>query len=86
MSKRRARYTEHEQQVEAAAKLTDQITPILAGHGSPTQSAALALLCAMWVCGHHPAESRPMVLRIHVNGIKRMVRSINEAEARETRQ
>lgn len=51
-------------QAYAVAKLVEEISPLLAGHGPDVQSAALADLTSMWLAGHqdHADPENPALL------------------------
>lgn len=57
--------TEQEDAAQRTLTLIEQIKPILAGHGSAVQGAALAELTAMWAAGHYPPRARRTLLSMH---------------------
>ena len=64
--------------------VADQIKPILAGQGSPIQSAILAELTAIWLAGHiipdDPEETRRLRAEL-LDGHVRLIRQLIEANA-----
>ena len=65
---------------KAALDLAERIKPLLAGHGSKVQGAALAELTAIWLAGHIfpaapaalEAELRADLLRLHYDAVSKL--------------
>lgn len=56
---------------EESRAMAEACAQVLAGHDPLIQGAVLAELLTMWVCGHHPAPVRPLLL----DGMFAMIRA-----------
>lgn len=66
--------------------IVNRMRPVLAGHASPNQGAALADLLAIWLAGHivpgRPAETNAMrerLLQFHIEMVRKLI-PVNAAQ------
>lgn len=56
----------------AAIRLSQRISPMLAGHDAATQGGALADLVSIFIAGHHPCE-REKQLEVFIDAVKSLI-------------
>lgn len=70
-----------EPEYEESRALVEACSQALAGHDPLIQGAVLAELITMWVCGHHPAPIRPLLLDGMFAMVKAAVKRVTSPES-----